>query len=50
MGYNKVGVRIIYMDNTVRVSVPGGMEAVIPRSSLCKFFKRYNLEANGVKC
>jgi len=50
MGYNKVKVKVINMGNTVRVSVPGGMEAVVPKSSLCKFFKRYNLEADGVKC
>jgi hypothetical protein len=50
MGYNRVKVKIIDKGNTVRVSVPGGMEAVIPKYNLCKFLKRYNLEADGVKC
>ncbi|MCE4614810.1 MAG: hypothetical protein F7B60_04710 [Desulfurococcales archaeon] len=50
MGYNKAKAKVIDKGNTVRVSVPGGMDAVIPKSSLCKFFKRYNLEADSIKC
>jgi hypothetical protein len=49
-GYGKVKVRIVDKGSIVMVSVPGGMEAVVPKSSLCKFLKRYNLEADEAKC
>ncbi len=50
MGYSRVTVSIEDRGETVRVKVPGGPEAVIPKSSLCKFLKRFNFEADGIKC
>ncbi len=49
-GYGRVKVEVSIRDNIAFVKVPTGQYAVVPKADLCKLFRKYNFEADGVTC